>query len=167
MDGHRVHLGALQEVNLGVFPGRHRNIEAWLRGPRRIEQRLLVEVEVEVAGHDGDAAKVGVDPIRGKHPGRGQPLKAVVQEKRPLRRAKAGFSEPRGQGWASDSGPPEERATGESSLVSGRERRSTEWRDLCPLPRGKTSPCKYFHVNKHSLSTERSSERQKAWGLLR
>lgn len=48
MDGHRVHLGALQEVNLGVFPGRHRNIEAWLRGPRRIEQRLLVEAEVEV-----------------------------------------------------------------------------------------------------------------------
>lgn len=32
-----------------------------------------------MAGHDGDAAKVGVDPIRGKHPGRGQPLKAVVQ----------------------------------------------------------------------------------------
>lgn len=48
MDGHRVHLGALQAVNLGVIPGRHRNIGAWLKGPRRQEQRMLVEAEVEV-----------------------------------------------------------------------------------------------------------------------
>lgn len=110
MDGHRVHLGALQEVNLGVIPGRHRKIGAWLRGPRRLEQRLSVEVEVgpvlalvgmghwqrvvamatasvqvpqqgpvKVAGHDGDAVKVGVHAIRSKYTGRGQPLQAMVE----------------------------------------------------------------------------------------
>lgn len=34
---------------------------------------------MKVAGHDGDAAKVGVNAIRSKYPGRGQPLQAVVE----------------------------------------------------------------------------------------